>query len=105
MSRSVDQASVSVVIPTYNRGELLIETIESILAQTAEPGEVIVVDDGSTDDTQERLRGMRTGSATFARRIRGSRRRATTGFARPGENGSLLSTPTTYGIPESLNAS
>src|SRR5208337_4579078 len=63
MSRSVDQASVSVVIPTYNRGELLIETIESILAQTAKPGEVIVVDDGSTDDTQERL-------ARYADRVR-----------------------------------
>jgi len=54
---------VSVVIPTYNRGELLIETIESILAQTAKPGEVIVVDDGSTDDTQERL-------ARYADRVR-----------------------------------
>ncbi|TNE38064.1 MAG: glycosyltransferase family 2 protein [Alphaproteobacteria bacterium] len=45
--------SVSVVIPAYNRGNLLGETLESILHQTALPREVIVVDDGSTDNTHE----------------------------------------------------
>src|SRR5690242_8557747 len=48
--------SVSVVVPAYNRGEGIAETIESIYAQTRLPDEVIVVDDGSTDDTPEVIR-------------------------------------------------
>jgi glycosyltransferase involved in cell wall biosynthesis len=43
---------VSVVVPTYNRAGVLAETLDSILAQTYPHLEVIVVDDGSTDDTQ-----------------------------------------------------
>ena len=43
--------SVTVVVPTYNRAAYLDETLRSILAQTSPPDEVIVVDDGSTDDT------------------------------------------------------
>lgn len=42
---------VSVIIPTYNRGALIGETLECMLRQTLEPHEVIVVDDGSDDDT------------------------------------------------------
>jgi glycosyltransferase involved in cell wall biosynthesis len=42
---------VSVVIPSYNAGELLAHTLESVLKQSWRDFEVILVDDGSTDDT------------------------------------------------------
>ncbi len=49
---------VSVVIPTYNRSRLLRRAVESVLAQTLPVDEIIVVDDGSTDDTEEVISGL-----------------------------------------------
>ena len=46
---------VSVIIPTYNRAQLVCECVESVLAQEYEPKEIIVIDDGSTDDTAQAL--------------------------------------------------
>lgn len=47
--------SISLVIPAYNRADLICETIDSALAQTLPFDEIIVVDDGSTDHTQSVL--------------------------------------------------
>lgn len=53
------EPTFSVVIPTYNRAQLLARTVRAFLAQDGVPFEVIVVDDGSTDATPEVLAGFR----------------------------------------------
>ena len=48
-----DNPTVSVIIPTYNRANLLIRSISSVLNQTYTDLELIIVDDGSTDITRD----------------------------------------------------
>jgi len=51
-----DPGRISVIIPTYNRGEVLDRAIKSVLSQTYKNFEIIVVDDGSTDSTSRVLK-------------------------------------------------
>jgi glycosyltransferase involved in cell wall biosynthesis len=48
---------ISVLLPTYNRARFLRASLDSILSQTLAPFEIIVIDDGSTDETAEIVRG------------------------------------------------
>lgn len=50
-----DTPLVSIIIPTFNRAHLIGETLDSVIAQTYKNWECIVVDDGSTDDTDKLL--------------------------------------------------
>lgn len=70
--------NISVVVPTYNRAGLISATLDSILTQDTPAGEVIVVDDGSTDATPDVLANYRhrvrvvrvaNGGANIARNI------------------------------------
>lgn len=54
-STQTDAPLASVVIATYDRAQLVVEAVQSVRRQTYAPIEIVVVDDGSTDDTAERL--------------------------------------------------
>ena len=59
MKKISKHPSVSVIIPTYNRGWILKQAVESVLAQDFGDYELIVVDDGSTNNSQEMLQSYR----------------------------------------------
>jgi glycosyltransferase involved in cell wall biosynthesis len=57
-SNKMENQTVSVIIPCYNMCEYVLETIESVLLQTYKDFEIIIVNDGSTDATQEILESI-----------------------------------------------
>jgi glycosyltransferase involved in cell wall biosynthesis len=82
---------VSIVMPAYNRGYIIAEALESALAQSYRDIEILVVDDGSNDDTGEIVKGFRDPRGRYLRHARNSGCGAAynTGFA--ASRGELLS--------------
>jgi hypothetical protein len=71
-----DAAPVTVIVPTYNRADLIGQALDSLLGQTLPPKEILVVVDGSTDGTMavleaygERIRVVRTENGGKARAL------------------------------------
>jgi glycosyltransferase involved in cell wall biosynthesis len=71
-------SAVSVIIPTYNRAQIVARAVTSVLKQCESKDEVIVIDDGSNDDTEQVLKNYRNeikyhrvsnGGAGYARNI------------------------------------
>jgi glycosyltransferase involved in cell wall biosynthesis len=71
---------VSVIIPTYNRVELLRETLQSVLSQTFQDYEIIVIDDGSTDNTQTMVKNLNSDIRYFFQENQGTAPARNTGI-------------------------
>lgn len=63
----------SVIVPTYNRARLIGETLDTILGQEDPSFELIVVDDGSTDDTEAVVRGYPDSRIRYIRQANAER--------------------------------
>ena len=57
-SKSISNPGISVIIPTYNRAHLISRSAKSVLAQTYPDFELIIVDDGSGDNTEEIIEAL-----------------------------------------------
>lgn len=66
----------SVIIPTYNRAAFLPETIRSVLDQSFRDFELLVIDDGSTDNTEEVVRDFKDNRIRYFKIANGERGRA-----------------------------
>lgn len=67
MNPELSQPLVSIVLPTYNRAGLIGETIQSVIGQTYTHWELIVVDDGSEDDTESVVTGFAHNQIRYTR--------------------------------------
>ena len=62
--------TIAAIVPVYNRPKLVLEALDSIVAQTLPPAKLVVVDDGSTDDTASSVRQwMDAAQAGFATQL------------------------------------
>jgi hypothetical protein len=73
--QGISQARVAVIVPTYNRADMLRQCLESLLGQTLPLSQIIVVDDGSTDHTVQCVRSF--GSAvSYLHQVNGGKPKA-----------------------------
>jgi glycosyltransferase involved in cell wall biosynthesis len=74
-------ATASVIIPTYNNARFVAQAVESALMQSSVPAEIIVVDDGSTDGTQDVLAGYNDRITVIRQKNRGPAAARNHGYA------------------------
>ena len=72
MNQLASEPLFSVIVPTFNRAELLGGTVESVFAQGCRDFEIIVVDDGSTDGTMDYLQSVEKHVRVFQQPNRGA---------------------------------
>ena len=70
MLSTITNPKVSIIIPTYNRANYIIETIESIQRQTYPNREIIIIDDGSDDNTEELISKIKNEKIKFYKVVR-----------------------------------
>jgi len=69
----VENPTVSVIIPAYNQANFIGKAIESVLRQTYQDFEIIVIDDGSTDNTEEITRGFKDKRVKYIKKYKKNR--------------------------------
>lgn len=72
----MNRPKFSVIIPTYNRGRVLLQAVRSVLEQSCPDFELLIVDDGSTDNTGEIVAGLKDKRIRFFRQENGGASRA-----------------------------
>ncbi|QQR96723.1 MAG: glycosyltransferase family 2 protein [Sphingobacteriales bacterium] len=65
----MDETFISIVVPTYNRAHLIAETIQSLAEINYKNYEIIIVDDGSTDNTEEVISQFLNEKVTYHKKI------------------------------------
>lgn len=71
-----DNLLFSIIIPTYNRASFITATVESVLKQDYPNFEIIIVDDGSTDNTQEIVKAILDPRVNYYKKENGERAKA-----------------------------